>query len=231
MKAIILAAGVGKRLRPLTNDKPKPMVLVSGKPILHHIWNMLPKEITEVVLVVGYKAEKIREYFGDEFGGRKVRYVAQEQPLGTGAALMLCKNFIADGEKFLFLYADDLHSKKSIAKLLKHDCALLVYKHADPSRFGVVETAPDGKIVSLEEKPEKPKSNLVSVGVYVLPSRIFNYAASPNVNGEIYATDMVNGLIADTPVYAVQSDFWHPIGYPEDITAAEQILHQRHASA
>lgn len=224
MKAIILAAGVGKRLRPLTNDKPKPMVEVSGKPILHHIWDTLPKEISEVVLVVGYKAEKIREYFGDEFGGRKVRYVLQDQPLGTGAALLLCKNFIANGEKFLFLYADDLHSKKSVGELLKHDCAMLVYKHADPSRFGVVEVGLDGKVASLEEKPARSKSNLVSVGVYVLPSRIFNYAAAPNVNGEIYATDMVNQLMVEQPVYAVQSDFWHPIGYPEDVASAEQAL-------
>ncbi|MEK7555013.1 MAG: sugar phosphate nucleotidyltransferase, partial [Patescibacteria group bacterium] len=87
MKCIILAAGEGKRLRPLTIDKPKPMVEVLGRPLLHHIIDSLPKEITELVLVVGYKAEAIQKYFGYKFEVLKVTYIRQNRPEGTAHAL------------------------------------------------------------------------------------------------------------------------------------------------
>jgi len=141
MKAIILAAGEGKRMRPLTLTRPKPMVSILGKPLLHHIIDSLPAEITELVIVVGYKAEAIQKYFGANFEGKKIHYAHQERALGNAHALFLCKPYIKKGEKFLAMFADDLHSPAAIAKLIKRDWGLLVAEHPEPRKFGVVNPA------------------------------------------------------------------------------------------
>src|SRR3989344_4229672 len=113
MKTIILAAGEGVRMKPLTNNTPKPMLKVSGKPILEHILNDLPEKVDEIILVVGYLKEQIINYFGDRFGRFKMNYVIQNGKLGTYHALELCKNLINEKEKFLLLYADDLHGSEN----------------------------------------------------------------------------------------------------------------------
>ena len=91
MKAVIFAAGEGRRLHPLTLTQPKPLVKVFEKPLIQHTWDVLPNEISEVLIVVGYKQEMIREFLGDEFQDKKVTYIIQLEPLGTAHALELCK--------------------------------------------------------------------------------------------------------------------------------------------
>src|SRR3989344_5790276 len=115
MRAVILAAGEGLRMRPLTETKPKPMVEILGKPLLHHIFNALPDEVSEVILVTGYLEDKIKEYFGENFSGKKIKYVHQPKKLGTAQALWLARSLLA-AERFLMLYADDLQSKADIQK-------------------------------------------------------------------------------------------------------------------
>lgn len=227
MKAIILAAGEGKRMRPLTLTTPKPMIEVLGKPLLHHIIDSLPKAITELILVVGYKADVMKRYFGDSFEGRKITYVFQEKPLGSAHALYLSRSYIGPREKFLLMFADDLHSKAAIEKLLRHDLGLLVAEHTDPRRFGVVHADQSGHVVSIEEKPERPKSNLVVVGVYVFDGRIFNYELVKHPLGEYFLPEVVTQLLKDHRMVAEKTNFWHPIGYPEDIEAAEAILKKK----
>ncbi len=224
MKAVIFAAGEGKRLHPLTLTRPKPLVEVLGKPLIQHIWDVLPDCISEVVVVVGYKQEMIRGFLGTEFMGKKVTYVEQLEPLGTAYALNLCKPHLKNEKKFLLMYADDLHGKEGIARCIEHDMALLVSFVDDPRRFGVVVTNEDGSIKNIEEKPEHPQSNLVVTGVYVLSPKIFDYDASHTKNGEYYLTDMIERYIKDFPMKVIESDFWVPIGYPHDIERAERIL-------
>ena len=77
MQAVIMAAGEGRRMRPLTLELPKPLIKVAGKPILEHILDALPPEIDEVILVVGYKADMVKQHFGDSYHGRHIRYVYQ----------------------------------------------------------------------------------------------------------------------------------------------------------
>lgn len=210
-------------MRPLTLDKPKPMIEVMGKPILHHIFDILPVEIDEVVLVVGYKGDKIRNYFGNEFQKRKIKYIEQKDKKGTAHALLLCGSHLKN-EKFLLLYADDFHGKESIEKCVKHELAVLVAEAENPERFGVVTTDSKGRVIAIEEKPEKPKSNLVSTGFLVLDQRIFNYEPEIHPNGEYYLTDMLNKLIRDHQVIAEKTEFWVPIGYPEDLIKIEKVL-------
>ncbi len=227
MKAIILAAGEGKRMRPLTLVKPKPMVEVLGKPLLHHIIDALPSEITELIIVIGYKGEQIVAYFGDVFEGRPVTYIRQEKPEGQAHALLLCREFIAPHERFLFLFADDLHSARALKALLRHERAILVREHEHPERFGVVTVSEDGRVRAIEEKPEHPKSNLVVTGVYLLDSNIFGFPLAEKTHGEYYIADQINKLVKGYDVVVEKTDFWHPVGYPEDIASAEKVLKGR----
>jgi NDP-sugar pyrophosphorylase family protein len=225
MKAILLAAGEGKRMRPLTIDTPKAMVEVLGKPLLYYIIENLPDEITELIIVVGYKAEAIKGYFGVQFKGRKITYVIQEKPLGTAHALFLCRSHIAKSERFLFVLADDLHSKDALTRLITHSLGVLVTEHDDPRRFGVVVPGENNKVLAIEEKPEHPKSNLVVSGVYVFDDRIFDYepVMHPRLN-EYFIPDIVEMLLKDHEMVIEKTEFWHPIGYPHDIDVAEKIL-------
>lgn len=224
MKAVIFAAGEGKRMHPLTLERPKPLVEVLGKPLIQHIWEVIPDAIDEVIVVVGYKREKMREFLGDEFLGKRVTYVEQDQPLGTAHALKLCKPYLEKEDKFLLMFADDLHGKEGVARCIEHDMALLVHFVDDPRRFGVVVPNENGTIKDIEEKPEHPKSNLVVTGVYVLTPKIFEYDAIHTKNGEFYLTEMIEGYIKQHPMHIVESDFWLPIAYPHDIARAEEIL-------
>lgn len=224
MKAVIFAAGEGRRLHPLTLELPKPLVKVLGKPLIQHIWEVLPENIEEVVIVIGYKGDMMRKFLGKKFLGKKVTYVEQERPLGTAEALKLCKSHLENEEKFLLMYADDLHGKEAIARCAEHSMALLVHFVDDPRRFGVVVINENGTIQNIEEKPENPKSNLAVTGVYVLTPEIFKYESTHTRNGEYYLTDMIDEYIRHNKMQVVESDFWVPIAYPHDILRAEEIL-------
>lgn len=224
MKAIILAAGEGKRLWPLTKSKPKPLLLVSRKTIIDRIIEELPDEITELIIVIGYKGDQIKEHLGTHVLGRPVTYVYQEKQLGTAHALGLCRQYIKPGERFMYIVGDDLHKKEFFEKLLKNERAVLVQEQEHPEHFGVVEVSEDGFVKSIEEKPEHPKSNLVSTGVFVLDDTLFNYQARLQDNGEYYMTDQIQKMIKDHKLKAEKTDFWQPIGYPEDLDRAEELL-------
>ena len=213
-------------MKPLTDNIPKPMLKIIGRPILEHILSGLPSEIDEVILVVGYLKESITNHFGNQFGRLKITYIEQDQKIGTYKALELCKDKIKDGEKFLMLYADDLHGPEGLKECVTcGQYALLIYEAENPSRFGVVETDADSMVVGVEEKPENPKTNLVSTGVMVLDKNIFNFPARQHKNGEYYLTDSIEQMIeAGYKFKAIRSSSWIPIGYPEDLAKAEKIL-------
>ena len=232
MKAIILAAGEGVRMRPLTENKPKPLLTVGGKTILEQIVSRLPEEVNELILVIGYLGQQIIDFCGEEFLDRKVQYVWQERKLGTYHALKICESHIEEGERFLMLFADDIHGGEGIEECLKYERALIVEETNEPWKFGIVELADDKSIINIVEKPprlpagrENPPSNLASTGVLLLDSRIFNYEADLHPNGEYYLTSALSKMLKDGhKVYAVKSTLWLPIGYPEDIQKAEEEL-------
>lgn len=224
MKCVILAAGEGKRMRPLTLYHPKPMLQVMGKPILEHLLESLPTMIDEVVIVVGYLGDQIRSYFGEHFGRLKISYVTQERPLGTYHALVLARPFLDDG-RFLVMIGDDLHGQSAIHKAVFHPTpSLLVAEVRNPKEFGVVTLGPDGKILEIEEKPLMPKTNLVSTGVMVLDHRIFNYQPAQHPNSEYYLPTAVNLMLRDHPVSAIFATAWQQVGYPEDLDKATAFL-------
>lgn len=226
MKAIILAAGEGTRMRPLTETKPKQMVIVADKTLLDYQLEALPEEITELIVVIGYRGEQIQEHLGAEWNGRKVMYVRQEQKRGPMDALERCRPLLTEGERFLVMYADDIHGKAGIQKCvdLGKPC-VLVAEVEDPRKFGVLEADEHDRVISIEEKPEHPKSNLISNGVMVLDTRIFLYPGQPHANGERYIPDNIANMIAaGEEVYIARATFWAPVNYPEDVQRAEETL-------
>lgn len=222
MQCVILAAGKGTRLRPLTDNCPKPLVKVAGKTLLDHIVGSLPSAVDEIILVTGYLEEQIKNHCGSEFHGKKVTYVHQEEQKGTGHALWLCKDFLKG--RFLFMFADDLHGANDIARATSYTRSMLTLTTNTPERFGIVVRHPDGTLAEIIEKPEHPPSNLASTGVMVLDDNLFKYELTKETNGEYYLTDIIAEYAKDYPIAVVEQQLWIPIGYPEDIEKAEKIL-------
>lgn len=217
-----MAAGEGKRMRPLTLERPKPLIEVAGKSILEHVLDVLPSEVDEVIIVVGYKADMIKEKFGDSYKGKKLRYVHQWMPAGTAHALSLARPFLTG--KFMLLNADDILGPEALAEAVKHPLAILVATHTEPEKMGVIAKRADGTLEEIEEKPEKPKSNLVNTGVMVLDERLFGYEAPRHATGEYFMTDPMSSLAKEHPVMVIDQPVWIPVGYPEDIAKAEAKL-------
>lgn len=222
MQCLILAAGKGTRLRPLTEHTPKPLVQVAGKALLDHVVEALPSAVDEIILVVGYLGEQIKAHCGDSFYGRKVTYVVQEEQLGTGHALWLCKDLLKG--RFLYMFADDIHGKSDIARACSYTRSMLTLTTETPERFGIVVRHPDGTLAEFVEKPIHPPSNLASTGVFVLDTNIFNYDLKTETKGEFYHTDVIREYAKDYPIAVVEQSVWIPIGYPEDIENANRIL-------
>ncbi len=223
MQCVILAAGEGTRMRPLTETMPKPLVPVCGKPILEHIVDALPAEIDELVIVVGYKAEMIQQFCGTEFKGRSVRYAVQENPkAGTADALLKARGMVSD--RFLVMYADDIHGAESLAEVVRTPAGMLAARSGTPEKFGVLVLNDDGTLASIVEKPEVPPSNLVNIGGFVLTPEIFDIEIHMSELGEYLLTDSVTEYALRHPVTVVEQRLWLPIGYPEHIDLAESVL-------
>lgn len=222
MQCVILAAGRGTRLRPLTEDRPKPLVDIAGKPLLFHILERLPDEITEVIIVVGYKGEQIVQSVGARFGGKVVRYIWQEEQRGTAHALGLCRECLRG--KFLLLNADDVYDTESLRTLIKKDLALLAHEHEHPEWFGVIVQNADGTLGDIIEKPRIPPSRLVSTGAMVLDERLFEYEPKRHESGEYFIPTQLAQLAKAFPVDIVPVKTWVAVGRPEDVYKAEKIL-------
>ena len=225
MQAVILAGGEGKRMRPLTERQPKPLIEVAGKPIIEHVMDVLPLEVDEIIIVIGYKGDMIRERLGDFYSGKRIRYVHQWMPCGTAHALSLARPLLSG--RFLLLNADDLHGPAAIIEALVYPLSIIVAPHPEPEKFGVIKKRADGTLEEIVEKPETPMGNLVSTGAMVLDDRLFNYEAERHANGEYYMTNPLGKLAKELPVRVVEQDLWIPLGYPEDIPKAEEILKAR----
>jgi NDP-sugar pyrophosphorylase family protein len=224
MKAVILAAGRGTRMMPLTKNVCKPMLYLHGQPIIAHILKSLPKRIDEVVIVVGYKHEQIREYFGSKYGRIKIRYILQRKPQGTWHALCLAKKFLKGEGKFLVLNADDIHDTKGIRELCKHQNAILVSTHREPKKCGVVKFDESFNLSEIEEKPDYPKSNLVSIGVYVLSPEIFKCKQPKRVKGELYLPTVLNDYLQMVSIKVVLVDSYITIGNPAEYISAHEVV-------
>ncbi len=179
-KAFVLAGGVGERLKPLTNETPKPMLEVSGRPILQHALNWLEYHgVEEIVLAVGFQKEKIRNYFGNgRRGGARIAYSVEEKPLGTGGALKAAAALL-EGEPFIMLNGDNLMDVDYPKMLAAHEKnkaqgTIALYEVKDVTGYGVAKMKGQ-QITEFVEKPEPKQapSKLINTGAYILEPEVF----------------------------------------------------------
>jgi len=232
MDAVVLAAGEGVRLRPLTSTRPKPMLPVAGKPILE--WDLEALDcvgVKNVYIVVGYKADVIRSYFGDRFRGMKLHYLIQREQLGTGDAVATAAGKIK-GE-FIVMNGDLFITRSFISTFIKEHkkgrqpASMSLVKVKDPSSYGIVELK-GKKVASLVEKPSTPKSNLANAGVYVFDSKIFKILEKleRSPRGEYELTDAIVKMIAETKVMGFEctQGQWIDVGLPWNLLDANEIV-------
>jgi dTDP-glucose pyrophosphorylase len=234
MKAVILAAGAGTRLRPLTYTTPKPLTAVAGKPVLEWILEAIGPHVDGVVLIVGHLREKIEAHFGSRWGGLGIRYVHQAEQRGTGHALQLCREALAGEDRFFVIYGDNISAPEDMARCTEHDLSALAVRVNDTEEYGIFQTDGRGQLIDLVEKPKEFVGDLANAGVYVLDQRIFEDLDRIEVSErrEIELTDAVLALARRAPLQVVRVEGpWLPIGVREDIPKAERVLAGREAGA
>jgi bifunctional UDP-N-acetylglucosamine pyrophosphorylase/glucosamine-1-phosphate N-acetyltransferase len=222
MDAVILAAGMGTRLRPYTLQTPKPLLPVAGRPILDWTLGALPLAVDRVLVVVHYLADQIEAYLREQSHFPKWLAVRQEAPRGTGDALRACRAHL-QSERFLALNGDDLYGAKDLAALARCPAGLLVQQVEEPRRFGIAFLKPDGTLDHLEEKPDLDGRQLANTGAYLFPRTVFEIDLKPSPRGEYEITDYVTALAARQPVSIVQAQRWLPIGTVESWQQAQKL--------
>ena len=219
-----MAAGKSTRTYPLTLTKPKPLLHIANKPILAHQLDQFIGLIEEAIIIVGYKHEMIREYFGESYRGIRLHYVEQREQLGTGHAVMQVKEHIKD--RFLVMNGDDLYHREDIEGCLSYPYSILGKEIDDPRQFSVL-TVENGVMKDLIEKPETPASNLAGIGMYVFDTQVFDIldALPRSPRGEYEITDAALRLAQITDVHChVCKKYWIPVGFPWSLLNANDFL-------
>jgi UDP-N-acetylglucosamine diphosphorylase / glucose-1-phosphate thymidylyltransferase / UDP-N-acetylgalactosamine diphosphorylase / glucosamine-1-phosphate N-acetyltransferase / galactosamine-1-phosphate N-acetyltransferase len=223
MKAILMAAGKGTRMMPLTEERPKPILKIANKPILSYNLDALHGLVDEVLIVVGYKKEKIIEEFGNSYRGIKITYVIQKDVCGTGNAVLQCESFIKGN--FFVMNGDDIFSKEDIKKCMKHKYALIGQEVSDPEKYGVFKLN-EGCLDCIVEKPKKFVSNLANAGCYKVDDSIFEILkkVKKSSRGEYEFVDAITELAKKEKVTCVKTNKWIAVGYPWHILKANEFF-------
>ncbi len=177
MQAVIIAGGLGTRLRPLTYTRPKPLIPLLNREMILHVLDRLPREVDDIILPVNYMVDRMRDFFRDSDVGRNVRIVEERTPLGTGGALKNVEQFLAD--RFL-VFNGDVISSINVPDMLRHheenDCiaTIALWEVEDPSAFGAVGLRDGSRITRFVEKPAagKAPSRCINAGIYVFEREV-----------------------------------------------------------
>jgi len=223
VQAVIMAGGFGTRLRPLTNNIPKPMVPIANKPILEHIINLLKTHsVKDFVVLLFFMPEVIREELGDgsKYGVR-IRYVVPDQDFGTAGAVKLAEQYIKG--KFIVISGDvltdfDLTAISDFHKKKKTIATLALYRSKNPLQFGIVLTDKNDKIVRFLEKPSSSEvfSDTINTGIYFFNKEIFKHIP-PGENFD-FSKDLFPSLLdKNIPLYGHKTDgYWRDVGNLEE---------------
>ena len=225
MYALVLAGGKGERLRPLTEDRPKPMILLAGKPILeYHLTWLRDNGVTHALLLCGYRADVIQDYFGDgRRWGLTIEYSLEEQPLGRGGAFKLAFAQVPPSEELLIGTNGDVLCNQPLAPILRahraSEAVATVMLTRLVSPYGIVRVARDGRILRFEEKPRLP--HWINAGLYVLSRPFFDLL--PDVGDH---EDIAFPLLAERgQLWAYRSRaYWRSIDTAKDLTEATRDL-------
>jgi len=235
MKAVVMAGGEGSRLRPLTINRPKPMVPMVSKPVIGHILDLLKRHgITEVVLTLYYLPEDIQEYYGDGHSlGMKIYYAIEETPLGTAGSVKNAQQYL--DEPFIIISGDavtDINLQQVIEfhQAKKAEATLTLYRVPNPLEYGVIITDPDGRITQFLEKPSWGEviSDTVNTGIYVIDPAVLDLI-QPGVPTD-WSKDVFPKLLeAGRPLYGyVAGGYWCDVGdIGEYMRTSGDVVHHR----
>jgi glucose-1-phosphate thymidylyltransferase len=237
MKALVLSGGSGTRLRPITHTSAKQLVPVANKPVLFYGLEAIAEAgITDVGIIVGDTADEIREAVGDGSKlGISVTYIPQDKPLGLAHAVLIARDFLGDDD--FVMYLGDNFIVGGITGLVdefraEHPAAqILLTRVPNPTSFGVAELDGNGQVKSLEEKPEKPKSDLALVGVYLFTPAIHEAVRGiePSWRGELEITHAIQWLIdqkRDVRSTTI-SGYWKDTGNVADMLEVNRSVLER----
>jgi glucose-1-phosphate thymidylyltransferase len=215
MQAIILAAGEGVRVRPLTRSRPKAMIPVANRPIIEYVIDALTKNgIQDIIVVVGYRKEQVTRFLNGL--GVPINVVVQEKQLGTAHALQCAESKITGD--FLVLPGDNYIDPQSIARIRDTPNAMLIKEHPNPSNFGVV-LLKNGLVTNIVEKPEHSPSFMVSTGIYSLKKNFFSYIRGNDIPDAIRAM-IENG----EQIRAIPADDWQDAIFAWDLLKMNRRL-------
>ena len=222
MQAVVLAAGEGTRMRPLTDHVPKPMLPVAGKPLLVHcLETAIAAGVTRILIVVGYEGKTIRKSLGDRDWDVPITFVEQAEQRGTADAVRVASDELAD-EPFVVLNGDVLYDRASLADLLRSGPAVGSFRVDNPSAYGVLQID-DGQVTGVQEKPADPQSDHINTGAYVFPAAARDWlAVGESDRGELELTDVLQRVCDTDVVTAVPFDRWLDVGRPWELLAANE---------
>lgn len=234
MKALVLAGGLGSRLRPFSHSMPKQLIPIANKPVLAHVVDDLREMgVTQVGLIVGDRGQEIIDVLGDGASlGVEITYIQQDAPLGLAHCIAISRDFLADDDFVMYL-GDNMLTEgvQDIARefLSERPAAqIVVHKVPDPRAFGVAEVDENGQVTRLVEKPQQPRSDLAVIGVYFFTPAIHTAVAAitPSDRGELEITDAIQWLVArgEDVRARTYSGFWKDTGKVEDVLDCNREL-------
>jgi len=221
-----MAGGMGKRMRPLTLDTPKPLLHVQGRPILEWSLMSLHGIVDHVLVVVNYLKEQIETYMAQQTLFKSYTLIEQlPKPLGTGHAVQCCRPHLKSDD-FIVVNGDDLYSKTALYELSQQSFGILSILKDDPSPFGAIIRDDAGNFQRIHEKPAKdlyPPPVPVNIGGYKFTSAVFDYELKKSMRDEYEITDYVSLSAEDRTIAVVESPFWLPIGNIEALNDAQSV--------
>jgi len=227
MQTVVLAAGEGTRMRPLTAAQPKPMLPVAGKPLLEHTLDRaVDAGADRLVVVVGYESDRVQDHFGNQHGGVDLKYAVQDEQRGTADAVNAAAPLLTD-EPFVVLNGDALYDQTSLDMLYSNGPAVGSYRVDNPSAYGVLQLADadDTRVTGVVEKPANPVSNLINTGAYVFPAAAHDLLnVETSERGELELTDVLEAVCNQFSVTAVPFNRWLDVGRPWELLAANEWL-------
>ncbi len=237
MKGVILAGGLGRRLEPLTRITNKHLLCVYNKPMIYYpIQTLVDAGIKDIMIVTG--GNNAGDFLrllgnGEEFGLKHINYTYQRGEKGIADALGLAEHF-AEGQKIVVILGDNI-IEKSIKKYVERfsgqagGARILIKEVPDPERFGVVQLQ-GGKIMTISEKPKRPKSNYIVTGIYMYDSQVFDFIRTlkPSRRGELEITDVNNTYLKRGQLYYdILEGFWTDCGLPETLYRAATLVRRK----
>jgi len=238
MKGVILAGGLGTRLEPLTRITNKHLLPVYNQPMIYcPLMTLIEAGIKDILIVTG--GNNAGDFLkllgnGEEFGLKHINYTYQKGEGGIADALKLAEHFVGK-DKVIVILGDNV-AEKSIKKYIekfkkqKSGARILIKKVPDPQRFGVAELK-NGKIISIEEKPQKPKSEYIVTGIYMYDSRVFDIIKTlkPSKRRELEITDVNNAYINDSQMYYdILDGWWTDCGTFSSLIRANLLVAKKH---